>query len=136
MRRLPVFDIDMKRFRVGQRDAFDETVLRIQQKAESHTAIVLPTRYGKSDYMRMTGLHLLHEGTVSGVLVMTPNRVLRNQMVDTQTIGQRFRWYGAKPERINTRGERRKGIFPYNVDASPNLDLFVKTPRQPGARWG
>ena len=59
MRRLPVFDIDMKRFRVGQRDAFDETVLRIQQKAESHTAIVLPTRYGKSDYMRMTGLHLL-----------------------------------------------------------------------------
>ena len=32
MRRLPVFDFDLKRFRVGQQDAFDETVLRDSAK--------------------------------------------------------------------------------------------------------
>ena len=63
MRRLPVFEFNKDKFRTGQRDAFDETVLRIQQRRESHTAIVIPTRYGKSDFMRMTGLHLLHEGS-------------------------------------------------------------------------
>ena len=62
VQRLPVFDFNKKEFRQGQSDAFDETVLRIQNRGESHTAIVLPTRYGKSDYMRMTGLHLLHQG--------------------------------------------------------------------------
>ena len=79
VQRLPIFEFNKDKFRLGQRDAFDETVLRIQHQQESHTAIVLPTRYGKSDYMRMTGLHLLHQGAVSGVMVMTPSRVLRNQ---------------------------------------------------------
>ena len=74
---------------------------------------MLPTRYGKSDYMRMTGLHLLHEGVVSGVLVMTPNRVLRNQMVDGPKMIQSFRLYEAKLERITMTGRRVKGISPY-----------------------
>ena len=125
VQRLPVFDFNKSKFRQGQSDAFDETVLRIQHRRESHTAIVLPTRYGKSDYMRMTGLHLLHERAVSGVLVMTPNRVLRNQMVDSLKMNQSFRWYEAKLERITRRGERRKGISPYNIDTSPKIDRIV-----------
>ena len=125
VQRLPVFDFNKSKFRQGQSDAFDETVLRIQHRGESHTAIVLPTRYGKSDYMRMTGLHLLHEGAVSGVLVMTPNRVLRNQMVDSLKMNQSFRWYEAKLERATRRGERRKGVAPYNVDTSPRIEMMV-----------
>ena len=125
VQRLPVFDFNKSKFRQGQRDAFDETVLRIQHKRESHTAIVLPTRYGKSDYMRMTGLHLLHEGAVSGVLVMTPNRVLRNQMVDKRKMNQSFSWYEAKLERVTRKGERRRGISPYNIDASPKIERMV-----------
>ena len=39
--RLPVFEFNRNKFRIGQRDAFDETVLRIQHRDESHTAIVL-----------------------------------------------------------------------------------------------
>ena len=125
MQRLPVFGFNKSKFRQGQSDAFDETVLRIQHKGESHTAIVLPTRYGKSDYMRMTGLHLLHEGAVSGVLVMTPNRVLRNQMVDKLKMNKSFGLYEAKLERITRTGKRRRGIAPYNINASPKIEMMV-----------
>ncbi len=125
MRRLPVFEFNKDKFRTGQRDAFDETVLRIQQRRESHTAIVIPTRYGKSDFMRMTGLHLLHEGAVSGVLVMTPNRMLRNQMVDRQKLRKSFSLYQTRLERINTKGERSKGISRYNVAESPKIEMMV-----------
>ena len=125
MQRLPVFEFNKSKFRQGQSDAFDETVLRIQNRRESHTAIVLPTRYGKSDYMRITGLYLLNQGAVSGVLVMTPNRVLRNQMVDKLKLRQSFRLYEAKLQRINSRGERRTGISPYNIDSSPKIEMLV-----------
>ncbi len=125
MQRLPLFDFNKSKFRQGQSDAFDETVLRIQHRHESHTAIVLPTRYGKSDYMRMTGLYLLQQGAVSGVMVMTPSRVLRNQMVNQEKLNHSFRWYETELERINFKGERRSGIFPYNMADSPEIQKMV-----------
>lgn len=124
VQRLPIFDFNKDKFRLGQIGAFDETVLRISQK-ESHTAIVLPTRYGKSDYMRMTGLYLLQQGVVSGVMVMTPNRVLRNQIVNNAKLAQSFRYYETKLERINARGERVRGISPYNMSNSPDIEKMV-----------
>ena len=125
VQRLPVFKFDKSKFRQGQSDAFDETVLRIQHRKESHTAIVLPTRYGKSDYMRMTGLYLLNQGAVSGVMVMTPNRVLRNQVVSPEKITQSFRLYETRVERINRAGESRQGISPYNVVDRPRHELMT-----------
>ena len=125
MQRLPVFEFNKKEFRQGQSGAFDETVLRIQHRGESHTAIVLPTRYGKSDYMRMTGLYLLNQGAVSGVMVMAPNRVLRNQMVSKEKVDQSFRLYETRVERINQRGERRRGISPYNMNDRPQIERMA-----------
>ena len=125
MHRLPVFEFNRNKFRIGQRDAFDETVLRIQHRDESHTAIVLPTKYGKSDYMQMTGLYLLHQGVVSGVMVMTPRRVLRNQMVNPDKLDQSFRWHETKLERINNSGIKRSGIFPYNMADRPEIQEMV-----------
>ena len=125
MQRLPVFEFNKDKFRLGQRDAFDETVLRIQHQQESHTAIVLPTRYGKSDFMRMTGLYLLNQGAVSGVMVMTPSRVLRNQMVNLEKLAQSYHWYETKWERINYKGERVRGINPYNMDVSGKIHEMV-----------
>ena len=125
MQRLPVFHFNKSKFRTGQSDAFDETVLRIQGRGESHTAIVLPTRYGKSDFMRMTGLYLLNQGAVSGVMVMTPSRVLRNQMVNEEKLKQSFRWYETNLERVNSKGERVRGIFPYNVTDRPDIQRMV-----------
>ena len=121
MQRLPVFEFNRDKFRQGQRDAFDETLKRIQLNNERHTAIVLPTRYGKSDYMRMTGLYLMNKGVVSGVMVMTPNRVLRNQMVDEEKLKQSFRFYEAKLERINDKGRRVTGISPHNMTDTPKI---------------
>ena len=86
---------------------------------------MLPTRYGKSDYMRMTGLHLLHQGVVSGVMVMTPSRVLRNQMVNEDKLKQSFRLYETKLERINSKGTRLSGIFPYNMADSHQMAKMV-----------
>ena len=125
VQRLPGSEFNRDKFRIGQRDAFDETLLRIQQRGESHTAIVLPTRYGKSDYMRMSGLYLLHQGVVSGVMVMTPSRVLRNQMVNEAKLAQSFRLYETKLERINSKGERVRGIFPYNMADRPEIQKMV-----------
>ena len=125
VQRLPVFDFKKSKFRQGQRDAFDETVLRIQHRGESHTAIVLPTRYGKSDYIRMTGLYLLHKGAVSGVMVMTPSRVLRNQMVNEEKLNRSFRWYETKLERINSSGNRMQGVSPYNMADTPKIEQMV-----------
>ena len=56
---------------------------------------------------------------------MTPNRVLRNQMVDNVKMNRSFRWYEAKLERITRRGERRKGIAPYNIVTSPKIQMMV-----------
>ena len=125
VRRLPVFDFNRSKFRQGQRDAFDETVVRIQRRGESHTAIVLPTRYGKSDFMRMTGLYLLHIGAVSGVMVMTPSRVLRNQMVNEEKLKRSFRWYETELERINSSGDKVPGVSPYNMADTPKIEQMV-----------
>ena len=125
MERLPVFKFNKDKFRIGQLRAFDETVFRIQQKGESHTAIVLPTRYGKSDFMRMTGLHLMHEGAVSGVMIMTPNRYLRNQVVDQDLLRRSFGRYETEVERVNQLGERRKGISPFNMVDRPDIQKMV-----------
>ncbi len=125
VQRLAVFEFNKDKFRLGQRDAFDETVLRIQQRKESHTAIVLPTRYGKSDFMRMTGLYLMAQGAVSGVMIMTPNRYLRNQVVNHETLDRSFRWYETKVERITQRGERRSDISTYNMYERPEIQRLT-----------
>lgn len=126
MTRLPVFEFDKTPFYLGQQDAFDETVKRIQHGGESHTAIVLPTRYGKSDFIRMTGLHLMHHGAVSGVMVMSPNQVLRNQMVDEPKLKESFRRYSVRVQRLVRRtGEQREGISPYNMSKSPDFNSMV-----------
>ena len=73
----------------------------------------------------MTGLYLLHQGVVSGVMVMTPSRVLRNQMVNPDKLDQSFRWYETKLECINTSGIKRSGIFPYNMADRPEIQEMV-----------
>ena len=75
------FHIGEESFRPGQRQAYLVTVDRVSAN-ETHMAIVLPTRYGKTDYMRVTGLRLLRDGLVSAVLIMAPDKILRDQALD------------------------------------------------------
>ena len=74
------FDIDLSPMRPGQRQAVDTIVDRVTRKC-SHTAIVLPTRYGKTDVMRVSGLWLWRDRLVSRALIVVPDKVLRNQCV-------------------------------------------------------
>lgn len=75
------FHISTSRLRPGQRQAVDTIIDRIREK-KSHTAIVLPTRYGKTDVMRVSGLTLWRDRLVSCALVVEPNTVLRGQAVN------------------------------------------------------
>ena len=58
-------------------------------------------------------------------MVMTPSRVLRNQMVNEDKLKQSFRLYETKLERINSKGTRLSGIFPYNMADSPQIEKMV-----------
>lgn len=77
---IPHFDIDISAFRPGQRQATDTIVDRIRRGCK-HTAIVLPTRYGKTDVMRVAGLWLWRDKLVSRAMIMAPDKILRDQCV-------------------------------------------------------
>ena len=75
--------IDQSNFRPGQRLAVAKIVERVRagHTENSHTAIVLPTRYGKTDVMRVSALMLIPT-YISRALILVPNNYLRAQAVD------------------------------------------------------
>ena len=81
-------DINLEAFRPGQRAAYLKIVDRIRQggKENQYTAVVLPTRYGKTDVMRASGLTLYREGIVSNILVIAPETILRDQAVHPEKL--------------------------------------------------
>ena len=70
-------EINLDALRIGQRGAVTTIVDRVRA-GESYTAIVLPTRYGKTDVMRVAGV-MLHGSFVSRSLILVPNRFLATQ---------------------------------------------------------
>ena len=126
MPRLSEFSFNIAKFRRGQLGAFEVTTKRVMQDQEPHTAIVLPTRYGKTDFMLMTGLYLMHQGAVSGILIMTPNQVLRNQAVDIDKLRSSLSRYETIVERIQSNGTKARGIDPYNINESPRIERLVE----------
>ena len=111
MNSTPFFDIDTTAFRPGQRQAHDVIVDRIRSN-EKYTAIVLPTRYGKTDVMRVSGLRLWRDNLVSNVLIMAPDRILRDQSLNPE-----------KNRQCVSRYRISLGHFPqiYTVDSPPKL---------------
>lgn len=75
-------DYDREALRRGQRRAIDTVVGRFR-RGEATTAIVLPTRYGKSDVARVASLYLWDEGEMSCALALSPNEYLRDQLGST-----------------------------------------------------
>ena len=127
------FTFSMEKFRRGQLGAFEVTTKRIMQDREKHTAIVLPTRYGKTDFMLMSGLYLMEQKAVSGMLIMTPNQVLRNQAVDTAKLHKSLSRYGVSVERVLSDGRKRPGVDPYNIDAGSGARIEFMLDRVPNA---
>jgi superfamily II DNA or RNA helicase len=114
---MPYFDIDTSPLRPGQRQAVDTICDRVRQKL-SHTACVLPMRYGKSDVIRVAGLGLWRDRLVSHVLVITPSEVLRDQFADPEACAESFKRYSIPFSEI---------IPVYIVDRSPRLPFPPST---------
>lgn len=75
----------IERMREGQQRA----ALKIEicvAGGKQFIAIVLPTRYGKSDVIRATACELIHKGAACCALLLSPNTHLRDQIVDEDKI--------------------------------------------------
>ena len=73
--------IDLSQMRTGQRGAIDAIINNVRHE-KTHTAIVLPPRYGKSDVIRGAGVILMLQKQVSRCLILEPAEVLRHQIID------------------------------------------------------
>lgn len=77
--------MDKSAYRPGQKSAHNIVIDRLAE-GKSYTAIVLPTRYGKSDVMRMSALDAKDRGLVCTTLALSPSQYLRNQLVDVEKL--------------------------------------------------
>lgn len=66
--------------RPGQKAALDTIIARFA-RGESYTAIVLPTRYGKSDVIRIATLVAVEQRLIACSLVMSPTGFLVKQLL-------------------------------------------------------
>jgi superfamily II DNA or RNA helicase len=84
--------MDLDGFRPGQREAYD-TILRRFEEGAQYTSIVLPTRYGKSDLIRLAALIAQTNGTICQSFVLSPGATLRQQIVHSNQIRGMIRRY-------------------------------------------
>lgn len=86
--------------RTGQLDALRIVLERIA-KREPATSIVLPTRYGKSDLIRLIAYQAKQDRTSSGALALSPNRLLRKQIVNEKKVKDMIDRYEINAELAN-----------------------------------
>lgn len=72
------YGVNLRDARYGQTRAIMTTEGRILDGKKT-TAIVLPTRYGKSDVMRVIAIALKSRGKIAATLILNPNIMLREQ---------------------------------------------------------
>jgi superfamily II DNA or RNA helicase len=89
----PTQALKLNKFRPGQRDAYDTIISRVAQ-GESSTSIILPTGYGKSDVIRVSAFDLFARGITATSLVISPNDLLRGQIVNGEKMQISIGRYG------------------------------------------
>lgn len=94
---LPGFTIDESKFREGQRRAYNVVVERFAA-GEPYSAIVLTTRYGKTDVARMVTLRLWRDRLTKSGLIIVPSRILVEQTLDDAKVLACLNRYGVPPE--------------------------------------
>lgn len=139
-------EMDSGALRRGQRGAMEVIVGRFRRR-ENNTAIVLPTRYGKSDLARVTSLRLWNDGEMSCALALSPNEILREQLADSNRWNEALLRYRIKPKsdpciavlprvkvRPNSNGEMFLSATIQLVQA--NLDIFAQWVEYESRRTG
>ena len=92
LRKGSIMQVDLSKTRPGQRLAITEIIRRIVA-GEKFTSVVLPTRYGKSDVIRLSSLQLYADQSVSGSMVLSPGGDLRSQIVRKSKLQEMCRRY-------------------------------------------
>ena len=87
MSETPAFDLTA--YRDGQRRAHTVVLERVAMR-EAYTTIVLPCGYGKSDLIRTVALDAWRQQLISTCLVLNPNTILRDQLVNREKMAA---WY-------------------------------------------
>jgi superfamily II DNA or RNA helicase len=85
--------VKKERLRPGQLSALDVCIDRLAE-GESHTAIVLPTRYGKSDLMRLIAHEATAQHFISGAIAFSPYESLTKQLVKVDKVQEMVMRYG------------------------------------------
>ena len=75
------FDDIKARMRVGQRECF-EVFMECLEEQRNYFSGILPTRYGKSDVIRVLALAAKYKGLISGTICVSPYVVLQNQIIN------------------------------------------------------
>ena len=106
--------IDLEPMRPGVRGAINALWGNVRA-GKPTTGIVLPTRYGKSDVIKMGGLGLLLDGLASYIVVLEPATVLAQQILD--------------PSRMEASAQR------YNVPSAIATGITRWVMTKPKPRW-
>jgi hypothetical protein len=89
--------VNLERFRIGQRLAYDVCLTRFASR-ESYTTIVVPTRYGKSDLMRCIAYTATADRIISGAIAFTPFQTLTTQLVAKKKVLEMALRYGLEDD--------------------------------------
>ncbi len=103
--------IDLEPMRPGVRGAINALWGNVRA-GKPTTGIVLPTRYGKSDVIKMGGLGLLLDGLASYIVVLEPATVLAQQILDPSRME-------ASAQRYNVPSAIATGITRWVMNNSP-----------------
>ena len=82
-----------EQLRPGQQQALDTILQRLAER-KSRIAVVLPTRYGKSDVIRLVAVQSRDDGITSGSIALSPSELLRDQLVRGDKLDQMVARYG------------------------------------------
>lgn len=81
------------RLRIGQQGAVGKIIERVTA-GQTHTSIVLPTRYGKSDVIRVAGAMLIKNRVSTRCLILEPATYLVNQIMNPTKMAEAIGNYG------------------------------------------
>jgi hypothetical protein len=124
------------KLRPGQQGALDTTLSRLSA-GESRTAVILPTRYGKSDVLRLVAVLSKQDNISSGSIALSPSMLLRDQLVRPDKVEQMVVRYGLDMAARQMRAMKRATEYqPFNNGehllsatiqlATRNIDLFCE----------
>ena len=109
--------------RPGQQGAVEKIIQRVVDE-QAHTSVVLPTRYGKTDVMRVAGAMLLWNKVVGRCFILEPSATLVKQVMDVQEMDKAVSRYGLplKPSVL-----QMNNLFRFNDLVSDRADFTAMT---------